>query len=284
VIDEPVFVPFRGQHLAASISQPEERPRGLVVLLQGLGAPRSHRYSLWVRTARGLAARGIASVRMDYPEIGDSTGTAPLTMTEPPIDEVIAVTQLALERVGVETFGMAGNCLGAKTALQIASRVDGCASVACILPGSPKSILQGEGRTAPHRAARRLSKRAPKLGSVGRKVLQSHRIKPRLRFLPEVAGTMRRADLMLLYLGKEEPANRLRAALTSFARETTDGERRAVVQLVEAGITSGMRLSLEEQPQVIERIVTWMDETLPQSPGGFMEPELVEGPVTRSAQ
>ncbi len=261
--DHPMFVPFGREHLAAVITLPEVPARSLVVLLQGLGAPRSHRYSLWARTARGLASRGIASVRMDYPEVGDSTGQFPGDMHQPPVAEAMAVTQVALERVGLETYGMVGNCLGAKTALQIAAANEGCVSVGCILPGSPKSILQGEGRTAPHRAARRLSKRAPRLGSVGRKVLQSHRIKPRLRFLPEVADTIRGADLMLLYLGTMEASQRLRGGLDALVTEAGESTTRAEVVHVPAGITTGMRLSLEEQPKVIDAIVDWMDETLP---------------------
>ena len=73
--EHPMFVPWAdGEHLAAMLTVPDAPSRGLVLLLQGLGPPRSHRYQLWTRTARALAERGIASVRMDYPQVGDSTG------------------------------------------------------------------------------------------------------------------------------------------------------------------------------------------------------------------
>jgi pimeloyl-ACP methyl ester carboxylesterase len=63
--EHPIFVPHRSDHVAAVISLPASTPRGLVLLIQGGVAPRSHRNRLWTRIARDLAQRGVASVRME---------------------------------------------------------------------------------------------------------------------------------------------------------------------------------------------------------------------------
>ena len=71
----PVFVPWRGGHLAAVVALPERPVRGLVVLSTGTGAPRSHRHQVWAVAAERLAAGGFASVRWEYPGLHDSTGS-----------------------------------------------------------------------------------------------------------------------------------------------------------------------------------------------------------------
>ncbi|MGH2636715.1 MAG: alpha/beta fold hydrolase [Actinomycetota bacterium] len=276
-VEYPIFVPFHGEHLAAVVTATDAAPRGLAVLLQGLGAPRSHKHRLWTRSARGLAERGIASVRLDWPELGDSTGSFPGDLNAPPIAEALAVASIAVEALGVDSVGIVGNCLGAKTGLNMALQMDGCVSVGCILPGDPKNVLRGDGRTAPHRAARRLSKKAPKLGTIGRRMLRSHKIKPRIRFLPEVEQAMRRADLMLLFLGKEEAAGRVRGGLATLTDEIGPTGHRAEVRYVKTGNSTGMRLAIAEQQGVVDSVVAWFDETMPGSAPSIVEPASLDG-------
>jgi pimeloyl-ACP methyl ester carboxylesterase len=260
--DHPIFVPFGDASIAAVVSVPVGRPRGLVVLLQGLGAPRSHRCRLWTRVAQGLAQLDIASVRLDYPGIGDSADGAPLTLKNPPVAETLAVIEIALRALEVEEFGVVGNCLGAATALQLVGRHAGCRYVSCLLPGSPSAVLKGAGLTAPHRAARQLSKRVPRIGSFGRAMFGQRRVQPRMRFLPEIETTMRSAELMLLFLGREEMAARIREALNAKAREL-DSTLPADVRTIVTGNSKGLRLSLDDQAKVVEEIVRWFDEVLP---------------------
>jgi hypothetical protein len=183
-------------------------------------------------------------------------------LRNPPVAEVLAVVEVALEALDMEEFGVVGNCLGAATALHLVGRHPGCRQVSCLLPGSPSAVLKGAGRTATHRAARQLSKRAPKLGAFGRTMLGSRRAQPRMRFLPEVETTMRSAELMLLYLGKEEMAARIRGALNAKAREL-GSTMPADVRSLAMGNSKGLRLSLDDQSKVIEAIVGWFDEVLP---------------------
>jgi len=262
--EHPIFVPFEDEHLAAVVTLPESTPRGLVLMMQGLGAPRSHRYRLWTRTARSLAERGIASVRMDYPELGDSTGAFPAFIDDPPVREALAVGRTAMTALGVDRLAVVGNCLGARAAVALAAATDVCSSICCILPSTPKSILQGAGRTGPHRAARRLGKRLPRVARAVRRVVPTRRIKPRLRFVPEVLAATQSSSVMFLYLGAPEGHRRLESAVASLVAWDGDrGTERTEVQLIRAGDTSDMRLPLDLQPLVIERIVDWMDRTLP---------------------
>lgn len=262
--EHPIYAPFRGEHLAAVVTVPDSTPRSMVLLLQGIGAPRSHRYGLWTRISRDLANRGIASVRLDYPEMGDSTGSFPSDMNAPPVDEAMCLAELGLGALGLDSFGIAGNCLGARTALGVATRMDSCVSIGCVLPSSPKSVLRGAGRTAPHRAAGRVAKRVPRFARVVRRHVDTEHIQPRLRFVPEVPTALRSARILFLYLGKEETGRLLEQGVGALIDHEGDiPSDRALVKTIPATGTSGMRLSLALQPLVIDSLVNWMDETLP---------------------
>ena len=263
-VDHPIFVPFDREYLAGVVTTPETEPRGLVLLLQGLGASRSHRYNLWTRIARQLADRGIASVRMDYPELGDSTGAFPGDMNDPPIEEAMAIARTALDALGLEAFGVAGNCLGARVGLELASRMPNCASAVLIMPDSVKSILVGEGKTAAHRAAGRVARKTPKLAKIVRRWVHTESIQPRMLFLPEVHRALRHASLLFLWLGRAQIGAHLeRGVVDMLEREPDVPSSRARVHTIAATGTSGMRLSLELQPIVIDAIVDWFDETMP---------------------
>ena len=120
----PVFVPHEDEHLAAVITVPDSHPRALVHLLQGGGGQsRSHRNRTWVRLARGLADKGIASVRMDYPGLGDSTGIPTFEVESPPVEAALAVARVSLRAVGVDTFAVVGNCIGIPTAIEMATEI-----------------------------------------------------------------------------------------------------------------------------------------------------------------
>ena len=138
--EHPVFIPHGAERLAAIVTVPDGPPRGLALLLQGLGAPRSHKYGVWTRTARALADRDIASVRFDYQSIGDSTGTLVADLHHPPVEEAIVVANTTMGILGVEAVAAVGNCMGARTALAVGSRLAGCVSVACVLPGNLEAI------------------------------------------------------------------------------------------------------------------------------------------------
>lgn len=269
MIEYPIFVPHGQNHLSALVTVPDEPPRALVLLLQGWGAPRSHRYGLWTRTARLLAGRGLASVRMDYPGIGDSTGRLPeMTFRSTPAAEARAVAEVVLDALGLSTLGIAGNCLGARTAALVGAGWDACRSVACILHQTPRAVLQGEGMTAAGRGARQVGRRAPKLRRAVGRFLRARRPEPRIRFLPEVSAILREGSLLFLFLGQEPIGRRLERAVADLGARRGDGSAgRTEVRTVHAeATTEQFRLSLALQPVVIDAVVDWMDRTLPPSP------------------
>src|SRR2546421_331630 len=100
---EPVYVRHGNERLAAILTVPA-RPRALVALLQGFGATRSHRNRLWTWISNDLAEQGIASVRFDYPGMGDSTGVADWDLNDPPTDAAARVVDAACEMLGANQY------------------------------------------------------------------------------------------------------------------------------------------------------------------------------------
>jgi hypothetical protein len=126
----PVFIPVDDHHIAAVVTVPSVNPRGVVVLTTGGGgAPRSQRFRLWTKVARRLGELGIASVRMEYEGVGDSTGTAKLGFGSLPVDDVRAVTTFAMSVTGTDRLGMCGNCAGARTIVHAVEGLPSCRSL-----------------------------------------------------------------------------------------------------------------------------------------------------------
>lgn len=155
----PIFVPYEGEHLAAVLTVPDGDPRGVALLMCGLGAPRSHRYQMWTRTARRIADSGIAALRMDYVGIGDSTGAVrEFRMGDEArsLAEAKAVLDVGVRALGVERVALAGNCLGSRVALALASERPEVVGAAGILPPlvSPSAMKSRLSKAKRSRAAR----------------------------------------------------------------------------------------------------------------------------------
>jgi pimeloyl-ACP methyl ester carboxylesterase len=136
MIDHPLFVPHGDEHLAALLTMPEGEPAGLVVLLTGIGAPRSHRFQMWTVLARRLADVGLASIRFDYHGMGDSTGNAFAwgpDWTDFVPGEVLTVAREGLRVSGTDRVAVVGNCAGAELALRMAAEMPECVGALCIL-------------------------------------------------------------------------------------------------------------------------------------------------------
>jgi hypothetical protein len=252
-----MFVPADDHRIAAVLGLPETDPRALVVFLQGLGAPRSHKNRMWTRMARDLAGRGIASVRFDYPEVGDSTGTLDHTS---PADDALGVAEFAMRAAGVERFGAIGNCRGIRMAVDLAHRTPACTSLGLLLLGSPKQVLVRGGQTPAGSLMRNAARKTPRLRRRARALLHTERRTPRFRLLPEVASAMGSADALFLFLGRADLGDGLRRLVSE---EAGGGPRRAEVRTEEVLGTSGFRIPASHQPFVIDAFVEWMDRTLP---------------------
>jgi len=129
-----VFVPCGQDHLAATITVPDEEPRGLVVLSTGLGANRSHRFQMWTRLAERLSQMGLASARWEYPGLHDSSGEIRDMMLDAPRGPIHAVARFAQQATGVDRVLAAGNCLGGRLGLFLAADMPGCIGAVCIIP------------------------------------------------------------------------------------------------------------------------------------------------------
>jgi pimeloyl-ACP methyl ester carboxylesterase len=148
----PVFVPFRREHLATVFTAPDDSPRGLVLLLTGAGAARSHRFQMWTRTARELARHGLASARLDYEGMGDSTGDVSdwnWSIVPELQEQALAVAEAGKRTLGVDRVGVAGNCLGSLLSLYLAAAMPDCVgSVGILTPLFEVNALTGVRRRA----------------------------------------------------------------------------------------------------------------------------------------
>jgi pimeloyl-ACP methyl ester carboxylesterase len=246
VIERSVFVPFEADHLAAVLTAPDSPAESLVILLQGAGgAPHSHKYRLWTRTARGLAERGIASVRMDYRGVGDSTGQYGFDMEDPPVAEIVAVASVAVSALEATRIGLAGNCIGARAVFGVAERLPGCRSVVSILPQSLGPVMRrrpASGRRVVSGALRRLGLRPP------------------AQLIPEVARVLPSTAVLFLHGGDEETRRRLGRGLEGL-RQGAGPSARAEMRVLPTGGGAGLR-PVQTQEAVIEAIVDWMEETI----------------------
>ena len=246
----PVFVPHGEDRIAGVVTVPDEEPRGLVVLMAGIGAPRSHRYQIWTRAARRLADRGIASVRWDYRGIGDSSGE-------------IRDSRFAMGATGLDRFVAAGNCLGSYLSLELAGATPECVGAVCIrLP-----LLEPRRGKLRHRA------RGWKLGSVVRSNRAVRRLlqpffgkKRRVRgtLQQSFARALHRGRLLFIYSAEDytyrqvvkDKLDRLGRSVPSRLRE------RYELRILPEGRLKGFE-SLPIQELVIGSVVEWADARFP---------------------
>jgi hypothetical protein len=255
-----MFIPFAGSHLAAVLTVPESSPRGLVLLLQGLGASRSHKNRVWTRLARTLAGRGIASVRMDYPDLGDSTGTLRADLDDPPVDEAEAIARIAMDVSGTHSFGVVGNCMGLRTGFALANRDERCVTVASILLGSAKPLLRGQGFSASGRAVKRATRRLPKMARAVRRLMPDTHLEQRLRLLPDVESVLRTRGGYVLFFGRPEATGRFERSLHQLSVEEDGADHSRIgFRAVAAPGTAGFRIPVDLQPVLIDSVSGWMD-------------------------
>ena len=253
----PVFVPHGEDRIAGVVTVPDEEPRGLVVLMAGIGAPRSHRYQIWTRAARRLADRGIASVRWDYLGIGDSTGEYRFEIESPPVDQADAVLRFVAERLPVERFAIVGNCVGVPTAFQLAAGDPACAGVVAILPVALGPVLREPGS-----AGGRRPESSPRAGH--RLLVERFRRKVAIRrrrrapLIPEVAAVLQTGRAFLLHGGTEASRRRLDRAARSAARVAGhDARSRLQIRFLPPEGGRGFR-PLRMQELVVATVVEWL--------------------------
>jgi len=257
----PIFVPFRGGHLAAVVTVPDGEPRGLVALLTGVGAGRAHRFQVWAIAARELASRDIASVRLDWEGIGDSTGDVDewgWGVERALYEQASEVIGVAVDATGVTRTAAVGNCSGARIAMLLAAESPGCVGAACLL----LPMVPSQRQQALRRGARRGPLAAIRTNRVVRKVLIR-----RLKSLTgmdqtartAIASVLGRGRLLLLY-GEDDTALSSRTAeqLDRLAGSMPEGASRYELRVLPVSRMAGFE-SLECQRRTIDAVVEWLD-------------------------
>ena len=249
----PLFLPFNGERLASVLTVPDDDPRALVLLLQGMGSPRSHKYRLWTRAARELAGRGLASLRFDYEELGDSTGSFVAELDNPPIEEALAALHVTARQLGTHVLGVVGNCMGARAALGVAGRLHGCRFAVCILPGNLEAIIMNEPLYEGLLGAEPggLDGSASMMHEAGLAYDQ------RPEFAADFLTAIEETETLLLCLGSSAVHERLRRTMSFLPRS---GAPHVHTRFLATPPMTQFRLDIPTQELVIHSIVDWIDE------------------------
>jgi pimeloyl-ACP methyl ester carboxylesterase len=253
----PVFVPFGEEHLAAVVAVPEGPPRGLVMLMPGGGgAPRSHRFAMWTKAARGLAERGIASIRLDWRGVGDSTGRARFGFRMLPTEGTMAMGRFGLRAVGTDVLGMAGNCGGARTLLQIAHLLPETRS-ACLILLKPLTGTRSQNPRV--QDAKKRIRAIPLIGPAARALYWRARWRKADPLMDALRNLGQSTDLLLMESNTEK-----RGKLPQFVEklQRKNSAHRIEIRELPGGSTRAFQ-DLDRQRFTIESVVRWFDETLP---------------------
>jgi hypothetical protein len=256
--EHPVFIPYGDEHMSAVLTVPEAgEPRGLVLLMPGGGgAPRSHRWAMWTRAARELAERGIASVRMDWNGVGDSTGRTWFSFHELPVEQAVHAARFAMDAIGVRVLGAAGNCGGARTALKAAPSLPELRSAVLMLLkplAGTRSTSQGVVR------AKSLVKRFAGIERLARRVywrLRARRASPMTKALEDLSH---RADLLLMESNTAKAGNLPQFVQSLRAR---NGHRSLEIRELPGGTARAFQTQ-ERQELAVSAVIEWFDQTFP---------------------
>ncbi len=135
--EEAMFFPCGEDHLFGVLTSPRRDPRGVVaLLLWGSGPlPSFGTNQIRARLARRLAGSGYHTMRIDYPGVGDSTGTASEgdRLDNPNVEPVLGAASWLRERHLSRTV-VVGSCFGARSALASAGRLPDLTAVVLISP------------------------------------------------------------------------------------------------------------------------------------------------------
>jgi dienelactone hydrolase len=272
----PIFVPHEGGHLAAVVTVPEGRPRGLVLMLPGASLDESvGSYLLFERAAPRLAERGLASVRMDYFGLGESTNDTEawqLGEIEPALEQAEAVLAAVRRGVEVERFAIATLCYGGRVALRMTARPE-CVGAICLAP----PLIDRGGWTS----LRRRYARSPIASALrGSKRFRRHVVRPLKRALAErkptslvrdAVGQLGHARVLVLYSESEAGRDVYKARATKSLSSMTDrleASQRGQfgIELLPTDPLAGFDLMPpESQELVLDKVVEWLDGSFARS-------------------
>jgi hypothetical protein len=261
VIEYQLFVRVGPERVASVVTVPEGEPRALVALLQGGGgATRSYHNSMWTLTSRELADRGLATVRVDWIGIGDSTGSFSQALGTPPADVLRAVLDVAVGATDIHRLGIAAECGGADTALalatDLAARVDSVAVIK-LLAEEGRVLNRVRGSVVSRRRLIGFVERHPTVNRLARRSYWRLQMRTSKPVMKQLANFRRHAPVLLMGFGA---ADRYRAAAAALQRKHGVGE----FEMAEIPFRGpdGMPDWVGRERFLRERLVDWFDRTL----------------------
>lgn len=264
----PVFVPAGAERVAAVVTAPDHRPRGLVLLLAGTGRHNAIGSTLSARLSGRLAGEGFASARLDYAGSGDSPGhvaewnPAEISATTA---QARAVLDVAREALDVVPFAEVGTCYGSRIALSLVEDA-ACVGAVCLAP--PILDVGGLGRMSRRVRGRRVgafisSNAALRKVAVAplRRLLGARQPAPRF---VSAFSHLDRARLVFLYGGRntheDHFSGRARQSIESVvAGLPAEHRSRFELRMVAGGpLTTFDGLPPEEQGEIVDLVVPYV--------------------------
>jgi pimeloyl-ACP methyl ester carboxylesterase len=266
VKEHPFFVAYDGEHLAATLTVPDEDAQAVVLLLAGTGAPRSHRFQLWTRTARALADRGLASVRVDYRGIGDSGGRViQPVLGDQRTEQAMAAARFGMQACGVDRLAVIGNCSGGVVGLGVTAQMPEVEAAILILPRLVQ--MSSVGRAALDARKSRwagIVRRNRLLRKVAHTTMKTGRDVPSPPVAASFLPALEHARLLFVYSehDRDPYVGKSRRLLAQMIAKLPP-ERRSRVEstLIDEGPLSGFE-SREVQERVISEVVDWTTASL----------------------
>lgn len=213
------------------------------------GRPRSGLHRLPVLAARILAAEGFAVLRFDLRGRGESAGEVELRSRHEALGEdVVAAIRYLRERHGQERFLLAGYCFDALSVLDsFTHEADAISGLFCatltVLEEKPEGSRAGSTVSRLSRMVRRPSRP---------KILASFEV-------PFRALVRSRARALFLYGEQDRLREEFRVA-EEVLFSKLDSEARERIQIE---IWPGRLHTIESEPKVIERAISWLREFHP---------------------
>lgn len=274
----PLYVPSRGESLGAVLSVPEDPAGGVcVVLATGRARDRAHRNGMWVRAARELAARGIYTLRLDYPGVGNSTGPPRVfPLEDSPAWAVEDACRFLMEHTPVRRILLVGTCYGSRLMLDAAVRVPEVEAVGFVsgpiytrTPSWKKrtrvTLVRLIGRQPSGRKRENVIARRKGPGNEAQQRREGNQAAER-RVSPVFARSLRaflrRGRVYFLYGEEDFTYREFRHAL----KRLNPPRDRIEVDVV-PGIIHTFQ-TLETQDLTIDRVVAWCARTAAGGPGG----------------
>lgn len=278
-----LFIPERGNQLCAVLCVPTGAMRDLgAVLLTGGNYTRSHRNRMWVRTARALAAHGVASIRFDYHGVGDSTGSGAMKMDEPFKEDVVAAIDFLMRATHVDRVALGATCFGGRNALAAAAEHAGVSSVTMF---PVQLAAQANVTSVPLRSKGRLWLRKSEWGSRLLRTGPMRKWRKRLAVgrparvdvaspdvKKQIVAIVRRARIKFIYGELTESLPELRRLLEEVSQSLSDEEANRISVDIVPGTVLHRFQTLRDQDHVVEGVVSSVLDAAAASPGSASEP------------